>query len=102
MRVLRIVLALKLLTPVLFKGIKQVVCREHGRKVIDLNHMAKVIRVDPHVLKTGVVTVDMLNGNSHCLFQVCHDLILQKHNTSGQDLYLQSTANMEEVNTVCM
>lgn len=36
--------------------------------------MAKLDRVDTHILINGVVIVYMLNGNSHGVFQMCLDL----------------------------
>lgn len=63
-----------LFTPVVCKSIHEVVCFEHRWEVIDLNHMAKLNRVDTHVLINRVVIVYMLNGNSHRLFQMCLDL----------------------------
>lgn len=75
-----------LLTPVVCESIQEVICFEHRWKVIDLDHMAKLIRVDAHILIHRVVIMDVLNGKRHCLFQMCLDL------KDKEDSWVQVTA----------
>lgn len=67
------------LAPVLRESVQEIIRFKQNREVIDLDHMAKLIRVDIDALIhiQGVVIVNSLDGNSHRLFQVGLDLIRQ-------------------------
>lgn len=77
-----------MLAPVLCESIQEVFCFEHRWEVIDLDHVAKLIRVDTHILIYGEVIVNVLDGNGHCLFQMCLDLTGQTQNNWLQFLAL--------------
>lgn len=47
------------ISPIVSKGIKQVVCFKHGRKVVDLNDVAELLWVQPDVCKGGEITADV-------------------------------------------
>lgn len=71
------------LAPVLCESVQEIIRFKQYREVINLDHMAKLIRVDIDALVhiQGVVIVNLLDGNSHCLFQVGLDLIGQTQTT---------------------
>lgn len=44
------------LLPIVSKGIKEIICFKHGRKVVDLNDVAELLWVKPDVCIGGEVT----------------------------------------------
>lgn len=62
------------LKPVLCESIQEVVRLEHRRKVVDLDHVAKLLQVETHILISRVVVEDVLDGNSRRVFQMGFDL----------------------------
>ena len=69
-----------LIAPVVCESIQEVIGFETLWEAVDLDHVGKRLRADAHILIRGVVILNVLNGNSYGLFQMCLDLTRQTQN----------------------
>lgn len=65
------------ISPIVSKGIKEVVRFKHGRKVVDLNNVAKLLRVKPDVCKGREITAGVEYGDVP-VFEFGFDLTTKK------------------------
>ncbi len=66
------------ISPIVSKGIKQVVGFKHGRKVVDLNDVAKLLWVQPDVCIGGEINAGVEYGDVP-VFELGFDLIIKKN-----------------------
>ncbi len=65
-------------SPIVSKGIKQVVGFKHGRKVVDLNDVAELLWVQPDVCIGGEINAGVEYGDVP-VFELGFDLIIKKN-----------------------
>ncbi len=65
-------------SPIVSKGIKQVVGFKHGRKVVDLNDVAELLWVQPDVCIGGEINAGVEYGDVP-VFELGFDLIIEKN-----------------------
>ena len=61
--------------PVICEGIDQVICLEHGREAVDLDHMAEFRSIHQNGLKRRVVIMGILKDHPISFLQPCGNLI---------------------------
>ncbi len=66
------------ISPIVSKGIEQVVCFKHGRKVVDLNDVAELLWVQPDVCIGGEINAGVEYGDVP-MFELGFDLITKKN-----------------------
>lgn len=77
------------LLPVVCERVEEVVCLEQRWKVVDLDHVTKVIRVESYVLIEGVIAVNLFYGDTVCFFEMCLNLKGQQIKQHYMNMFME-------------